>query len=93
MKAKVSLKTVIVSALLLVCGLNASADNKSNLIYNSEEVNGMKVAETVTNTLHSLGFAPLDEPGSTMRYRCPGSRDCVAVCIAKEGTIEKEAAA
>ena len=46
MKAKVSLKTVIVSALLLVCGLNASADNKSNLIYNSEEVNGMKVAET-----------------------------------------------
>ena len=36
MKAKVSLKTVIVSALLLVCGLNASADNKSNLIYNSE---------------------------------------------------------
>ena len=47
MKAKVSLKTVIVSVLLLVCGLNASADNKSNLIYNSEEVNGMKVAETV----------------------------------------------
>ena len=47
MKAKVSLKTVIVSALLLVCGLNASSDNKSNLIYNSEEVNGMKVAETV----------------------------------------------
>ena len=47
MKAKVSLKTVIVSALLLVCGLNASAENKSNLIYNSEEVNGMKVAETV----------------------------------------------
>ena len=33
MKAKVSLKTVIFSALLLVCGLNASADNKSNLIY------------------------------------------------------------
>ena len=47
MKAKVSLKTVIISALLLVCGLNASADNKSNFIYNSEEVNGMKVAETV----------------------------------------------
>ena len=53
MKAKVSLKTVIVSALLLVCGLNASADNKSNLIYNSEEVNGMKVAyqgKTMTTT-------------------------------------------
>ena len=47
MKAKVSLKTVIVSVLLLVCGLNASADNKSNLVYNSEEVNGMEAAETV----------------------------------------------
>lgn len=47
MKAKVSLKTVIISALLLVCGLNASADNKSNLIYNSEEVNGVMVGQTV----------------------------------------------
>lgn len=47
MKAKVSLKTVILSALLLVCGLNVSADNKSNLIYNSEEVNGMMVGQTV----------------------------------------------
>lgn len=47
MKAKVSLKTVILSALLLVCGLNASADNKSNLIYNSEEVNGVMVGQTV----------------------------------------------
>lgn len=47
MKAKVSLKTVIVSTLLLVCGINLSADNKSNLIYNAEEANGMKVAETV----------------------------------------------
>ena len=48
MKAKVSLKTVIVSALLLVCGLNASADNKSNLIYNSEEVNGMKALFSIS---------------------------------------------
>ena len=47
MKAKVSLKTVIVSALLLVCGLNASADNKSNLIYNSEEKDGVMVGQTV----------------------------------------------
>ena len=47
MKAKVSLKTVIISALLLVCGLNVSADNKSNLIYNSEEVNGVMVGQTV----------------------------------------------
>lgn len=47
MKTKVSLKTVIISALLLVCGLNVSADNKSNLIYNSEEVNGVMVGQTV----------------------------------------------
>ena len=47
MKAKVSLKTVIVSALLLVCGLNASSDNKSNLIYNSEEKDGVMVGQTV----------------------------------------------
>lgn len=53
----------------------------------------MKVAETVNDILHSLGFVPLDEPGSAMRYRCPGSRDCVAVCIAEEGTIGKETAA
>ena len=37
MKAKVSLKTVIVSALLLVCGLNASADNmKYNYKYDDQ---------------------------------------------------------
>lgn len=47
MKAKVSLKTMFLSAFFLVCGLSASADNKSNLIYNSEEVNGVKVAETI----------------------------------------------
>ncbi len=47
MKTKVFLKTMMVSALLLVCGMSASADNKSNLIYNSEEVDGVKVAETV----------------------------------------------
>ena len=42
-----TLKTLILFSFLFVCGMNASADNKSNLIYNSEEVNGMKVAETV----------------------------------------------
>lgn len=42
-----ALKTLILFSFLFVCGINASADNKSNLIYNSEEVNGMKVAETV----------------------------------------------
>ncbi len=42
-----TLKTLILFSFLFVCGMNASADNKSNLIYNSEEVNGVKVAETV----------------------------------------------
>ena len=42
-----ALKTLILFSFLFVCGMNVSADNKSNLIYNSEEVNGMKVAETV----------------------------------------------
>ena len=40
-----TLKTLILFSFLFVCGMNVSADNKSNLIYNSEEVNGMKVAE------------------------------------------------
>ncbi len=47
MKAKETLKYAIIYELLLVCGLNASADNKSNLIYNSEEVNGVMVGQTV----------------------------------------------
>ena len=42
-----TLKTLILFSFLFVCGMNASADNKCNLIYNSEVVNGMKVAETV----------------------------------------------
>ena len=61
MKAKVSLKTVIVSALLLVCGLNASADNKSNLIYNSEEVNGMKVLATKVEGVDMNGLRELGD--------------------------------
>lgn len=42
-----TLKTLIFFSILCVCGMNASADNSTNLIYNSEEVNGLKVAETV----------------------------------------------
>lgn len=42
-----TLKTLILSSLLLVCGMNASADNKNNLIYNSQEVNGVMVGQTV----------------------------------------------
>ena len=47
MKAKVSLKTVIVSALLLVCGLNASADNKSKPHLQFGRSKWHEVAETV----------------------------------------------
>ena len=50
MKAKVSLKAWVISALLLICGLNVSADNKSSLIYNSEEVNGVMIGQTVYKT-------------------------------------------
>ena len=42
-----TLKTLILFSFLFVCGMNASADNKSNLIYNSEEVNGVMVGQTV----------------------------------------------
>lgn len=42
-----ALKTLILSSLLLTCCISLNADNKSSLIYNSEEVDGMKVAETV----------------------------------------------
>lgn len=50
MKTKVSLKLMFLSALLFTCGLNVSADNKNNLIYNSEEVNGVMVGQTVYKT-------------------------------------------
>lgn len=42
-----TLKNLILFACLFACGMNASADNKSNLIYNSEEVNGVMVGQTV----------------------------------------------
>lgn len=44
------LKTLMFSTLLFTCALNASADNKNNLIYNSEEVNGVMVGQTVYKT-------------------------------------------
>lgn len=53
----------------------------------------LKLAESINNTLRSLGFAPLDEPGSVMRYRCPGSRNYVAVAIVEEAAMRKEKAA
>lgn len=47
MKTTMTFKTILFAVLVFVCGINAMADNSSNLIYNSEEVNGLKVAETV----------------------------------------------
>ena len=42
-----TLKTLILSSLLFVCGMNVSADNKTNLVYNAQEVNGVMVGQTV----------------------------------------------
>ena len=42
-----SIKAILFAVLVMVCSVNAMADNKSNLIYNTEEVNGLKVGETV----------------------------------------------
>lgn len=53
----------------------------------------LKLAESINNTLRSLGFAPLDEPGLVMRYRCPGSRNYVAVSIVEDAAMRKEKAA
>lgn len=47
MNAKSWAKNLCASALLLAGSLTLSAENHSNLYYNSEEVNGMKVAETI----------------------------------------------
>ena len=40
-------KTLIVSAILVACGMNLSADNKNNLIHNAEEVDGVMVSQTI----------------------------------------------
>lgn len=47
MNAKSFVKTLCASALLLTSSLTLSAENDSNLYYNSEEVDGLKVAETI----------------------------------------------
>lgn len=47
MKAMKLLKSLCASALLMLGTVTLSAENDSNLFYNSEEVNGLKVAETV----------------------------------------------
>ena len=47
MRTKVFLKTVALSAVILFSAMAASAANKNNLIYNSEEKDGMMVGKTV----------------------------------------------
>ncbi len=47
MKAKSFVKTLCAAAVLLTSSLTLSAENDSNLYYNSEEENGLKVAETI----------------------------------------------
>ena len=47
MKSIMSFKAILFAVLVMVCSVNAMADNKSNLIYNTEEVNGLTVGEIV----------------------------------------------
>ena len=47
MKTKVFLKTVALSAVILFGDIAASTANKNNLIYNSEEKDGVMVGQTV----------------------------------------------
>ncbi len=47
MRTKVFLKSVVLSAIILFCGTVAKADNGNNLIYNSEERDGIMVGQTV----------------------------------------------
>lgn len=42
-----AMKSLIIFSLLLAYGLTASADGNNNLVYNSEEVNGVMVGQTV----------------------------------------------
>ena len=42
-----TLKTLILSSILAVCGMNVNAFNSNNLVYNSQEVDGLMVGQTV----------------------------------------------
>lgn len=42
-----SLKTLILSSVIMVCGMNAFAKYENNLVYNSKEVNGVTMAKTI----------------------------------------------
>lgn len=45
-----TLKTLILSSILAVCGMNVNAANSNNLVYNSKEVDGLMVGQTVYKT-------------------------------------------
>ncbi|WP_321334008.1 DUF3836 domain-containing protein [uncultured Bacteroides sp.] len=47
MKTNVSLRILVLSVVALVCSLTVSARNDNNLIYNSEQRDGMLIAQTV----------------------------------------------
>lgn len=45
-----TLKTLILSSILAVCGMNVNAANSNNLVYNSQEVDGLMIGQTVYKT-------------------------------------------
>lgn len=47
MKTKVFLKTVVLSVITMACTLSVSARNDNNLIYNSEQKDGLLIGQTV----------------------------------------------
>ena len=47
MKTKLTLKTIALSIVILLGSVAGFAANKGNLIYNSEEKDGLMVAQTV----------------------------------------------
>lgn len=49
-----TLKFVILSAILMVCGANAFAGNHDELVYNNQEVNGLMVSQTVYKNIENV---------------------------------------
>ena len=47
MKAKVFLRTVVLLVITMACTLSVSARNDNNLIYNSEQKDGLLIGQTV----------------------------------------------
>lgn len=54
MKAKVSLKKLFVSTLFLTLGVSAFAFQNNDFVYNSKEVNGLKVSQSVYKNNNNL---------------------------------------